>query len=215
MKINSCLLIFLLSFTTAKAQSYSTKQIEDLIDSSYDEKDYNKALKISENAYRLSEKINYKEGKKYALHATLEFYISLREDKKVIQYSNKLWSIAKDDDDHYYQSVALKYKIYAYSYLGFYNEAEENADEAELIVRDLKGDEFYAIMGDIYQAKSEIENLRAGSQLKVLDYNRKSLKFYEKIQDEKTRNFSLPMQYYNLSFSFVENGEKRFRYILQ
>lgn len=81
--------------------------------------DRNEALKISDKTYKLSEDIGYYQGKAKSLKADLNCYLGLGEQEKALKTANKLYDLAKKENDDYHCGQALIARALIYAYLGF------------------------------------------------------------------------------------------------
>ncbi|MCD9855720.1 helix-turn-helix transcriptional regulator [Epilithonimonas sp. JDS] len=198
------IVFFLFSFMIqTKAQKYSPKQIDSLIRSTTALSDKKKSLEIGFEAYRQSEKINYSLGKLRALNSILYDYQYLGNDKKTIEYANRLRKEAKQEKDYYHESEALISLSYVYAYSSFYKRCDETLEEAKVVAANIKGDQYYEIMGEIYQCKSDLERLKKNLD-QQLHYDRIALNTFSKIEKPKLRDYFLFAQYLNISISYVD-----------
>lgn len=197
------MLFFLSSLIVMKAQSYSPKQIDSLIKSTAALTDQKKSLEVGFLAYKHAEKIGYNLGKLRALNSILYDYQFLGNDKKTIEYANKLRKAAQEEKDYYHESAALISLSYVYAYSSFYKRCDETLEEAKIVAGNIEGDQHYEILGEIYQCKSDLERLKKNLD-QQLHYDKIALKIFSKIKKPKLRDYFLFAQYLNLSISYVD-----------
>ncbi|MBN9338259.1 MAG: hypothetical protein J0I88_10525, partial [Chryseobacterium sp.] len=104
----SIIAVLIISFLhEAKGQQYKHKKIDSLISGTFQLADRNEALKISDKTYKLSEDIGYYQGKAKSLKADLNCYLGLGEQEKALKTANKLYDLAKKENDDYHCGQAL------------------------------------------------------------------------------------------------------------
>jgi len=198
------MLLFLL-FAEVGAQKKTTQDIDAMISRTFRIADRNQALAISNEAYRLSEDMDYYPGMAKALKADINSYLGLGEQEKALISSEKLYKIAKKHDDDYHCAQALIAKSLACAYIGFFDKALKTIDEAEEYCKDIKdNDDLYSSLGQVYAAKGEINNLKYESPQITLKYDLASVEYYKKIKDAKKRNGWLAIQYSSVGYTYID-----------
>lgn len=200
------LFIALLSFfLETGAQKYTPKKIDSLISKTFQLADRNKALMISTDTYKISDEIGYYQGKAKSLKADINSYLGLGEQEKALVTAERLYQLAKKENDNYHIGQALIAKSLACAYIGFFDKALKTIDEAEEFCNKIKDhDNLYSSLGQVYAARGEINNLQYESPQTTLKYDLKSIEFYKKIKDRKKRNGWLAIQYSSLGYTYID-----------
>lgn len=188
-----------------KAQQYTPKKIDELVEHSFQIADREQALQMNIKAYDASKEIGYYRGKAYSLKGQINCYLGLGEQEKALEVIDELSEIATKESDNFHISQALIAKTLAYAYLGFFekaNETSELAEKASLKITD--NDNRYISLGQVYSGKSEILNLQYQPPQKTLKYDLKSVEYYKKIKDQKKRNGWLGIQYSSLGYTYID-----------
>ncbi|TDX87251.1 response regulator transcription factor [Epilithonimonas xixisoli] len=208
MKLNHFILFLFLPFAIqTKAQNYTRKQIDSLIESTKVLSDQKKAIKIGLEAYKQAEKLNYGKGKMDALNNIIYEYGFMGNDKKTIEYSNKLIKIAQEEKNYYYEIRAMLGLCYVYVYASFYQKSQETAEEAERLAYNLEGDEFYMTMGEIYQFKSTLEGFKKNMKQQLYS-DKKALSYFSEIKKANRRDHFVFSQYLNITISYLDVNKK-------
>lgn len=195
----------MLCLLQTKAQDYTPAKIDSIISSTFQLADRAKALQISQDTYKISERTGYYLGKAKSLKASINSYLGLGEQQKALESADRLYSLATDEDDDYHAVQALIGKALAYSYLGFFDKAFAISKEAEALCKDVKdNDEFNTSMGQIYAGRSEIMNLQYQSPQKTVQNDLKSIEYYKKIKDQNRRDGWLAIQYSSLGLTYID-----------
>lgn len=200
------LIILLIScLIETKSQDYSPEKIDQILVSTFQLADRNRALKIGLDTYKISEEKGYYPGKAKSLKVIVNAYLGLGEQQKALEAADKLLDLASDENDNYHTVQALIAKGLAYSYLGFFDKALETNKHAETLCKDIKdNDEHFSSMGQIYAGRGEIMNLQYLSPEKTIKYDLKSAEYYKKIKDPKKRNGWLAIQYSSVGYTYID-----------
>ncbi|MDN4014773.1 tetratricopeptide repeat protein [Chryseobacterium gambrini] len=201
------ILLSQLVFSQIKTQAYSKKQIDSIISATYSKSNIKKAVKDASEAYRLSDEMGYGYGKMRALYSVVNINIYTGNNKKAIEYANQLEKIASEENNYLFQVFAWGTKASAYAYLGFFKEADSSLKTAESLSKNLKGDDFYYAMGDVYKRHAEIEEMRGSGPEIILKYDLKSFLSCEKIKNVYRRITVTATQAYNLGSSYSAVGK--------
>jgi len=188
-----------------KAQQYTPKKIDELVATSFQMADREKALQLDIKAFEASEKIGYYRGKAQSLKGQINCYLGLGEQEKALEVIEKLFEIATKESDNFHITQALIAKTLAYAYLGFFEKASETSNLAEKSSQNITdNDDKYISLGQVYSGKSEILNLQYQPPQKTLKYDLKSVEYYKKIKDTKKRNGWLGIQYSSLGYTYID-----------
>lgn len=188
-----------------KAQEYSPEKIDNILSGTFQLADRNKALKIGLDTYKISENTGYYLGKAKSLKVIINSYLGLGEQQKALEAADKLLDLASKESDDYHSVQALIAKALAYSYLGFFEKADETSKIAENLCKQIKDNyEFYSSMGQIYAGRSEIMNLKYEPPQNTIKNDLKSVEFFNKIKDPKKRNGWLAIQYSSVGYTYID-----------
>ncbi len=205
--IKRSILVLLLTscILQTKAQDYTPKKIDSILVNTFQLADRNKALKIGLDTYKISEKTGYYLGKAKSLKVIINSYLGLGEQQKGLEAADKLLELANQENDYYHSVQALIAKSLAYSYLGFFEKADETSKSAEELCKRVKDNyEFYSSMGQIYAGRSEIMNLKYEPPQHTIKNDLKSVEYYNKIKDPKKRNGWLAIQYSSVGYTYID-----------
>lgn len=188
-----------------KAQQYTPEKIDNILSGTFQLADRNKALRIGLDTFHISDNNGYYLGKAKSLKVIINSYLGLGEQQKALEAADKLLALANSEGDDYHSVQALIAKALAYSYLGFFEKANETSKNAEALCKQVKdNDEFYSSMGQIYAGRSEIMNLQYLAPENTLKNDLKSVEYYSKIKDVKKRNGWLAIQYSSLGYTYID-----------
>lgn len=188
-----------------KAQQYTPEKIDNILTATFQLADRNKALRIGLDTYNTSENIGYYLGKAKSLKVIINAYLGLGEQQKALESAEKLLALANSESDDYHSVQALIAKALAYSYLGFFEKANETSKNAESLCKQVKdNDEFYSSMGQIYAGRSEIMNLQYLPPENTIKTDLKSVEYYNQIKDVKKRNGWLAIQYSSVGYTYID-----------
>lgn len=188
-----------------KAQDYTPEKIDSIISATFQLADRNRALKIGLETYKISENTGYYLGKAKSLKVIINSYLGLGEQQKGLESAEKLLELANKENDYYHAVQALIAKALAYSYLGFFEKADETSKNAENLCKQVKDNyEFYSSMGQIYAGRSEIMNLKYEPPQNTIKNDLKSVEYYNKIEDPKRRNGWLAIQYSSVGYTYID-----------
>lgn len=187
------------------AQQYTPQQIDQLIAKTFKIADRNEALKLSNKTYQLSDEIGYYNGKAKSLKADISSYLGLGEQEKVLVSADKLYDLAKSENDDYHCAQAYIAKTIAYAYLGFFEKASKTSQKAEELSKTIEdNDDLYSSLGQIYAGRAEILNLQYADPQSTLKFDLQSIEYFKKIKNKTKRNNWLSAQYSSIGTTYID-----------
>lgn len=211
------LLIFYLCLFLTK-NGYSQKAVFNQIDSLIVKANNSigsnptKSIELSNEAYLLSQKVNYTNGKIKSLDNLAYYHYIIRKPDKAIYYSSLQEKEALAIKDYTSVCNALRFKAINYSLLGYHKEATAAIDKGILFAEKLVAPEQFRAKGLLFQSKAftindlSIENKRDSKQ--ILKYHKKSIAEFLKIKPMVINDISnLSGEYINTAAEYTQIKE--------
>lgn len=167
-----------------------------------------KNIDFLNSIYQSSLKIGYEAGICKSLFKISNWYMQRGEYKNAIPYLEKLENLSiKNSENYKYKVRALQSKAFAFTNLGFYNDANTAIDRSLLESEQLKKDDGNFAKGNGYDLKSALYIELKKPEDSVLFYLKKSLAYYLKVKDKIKRKEGTIKAYINISTSFLEKKQ--------
>lgn len=197
----------LLFFIKMDAQSYSPKDIDEMLVSARETMVTNpkKTIDFSKKILRISQDINYERGQDYSQLLLCYGYFYFNKYNLVIRQYNDLEKVASNHSNYEVLAFATIIKATTLNRVKYYTESFEEIEKIKPILKNIESKNTRNLLqGLIYQNLASITNNAYKSRDSVLYYDLLAKKEFEKVVDEKNSSFLMypknDLQFGNFAF---------------
>lgn len=203
------IVFFVIIFQLYKAQNYTVRQIDSIVNYAKDfsRKAPNKVIPLNEKNFEIAKKANYLPGMIESTNLLSISHLNLGHYEKALFYAQETEKKASEINDYKNICNGLRISASSYSLLGFDNETQEMMNSAFSTVDKITDqDDFFETRGNLYSTQLDIMfySSKGITTSKFITYAQKSVNDYSKIKNTKIRNYSLSIAYSNLGLAFTK-----------
>lgn len=167
-------------------------------------RDPKKALEISNNTYRLSKIIDYKNGMKESCNILMTKYFDAGNFKKVIEISKDAEKLSLETDDHEILSNTYRLRASSFTELGFNDDSHKEFLKALTVADKIESKNYKFYQKSLIYAGLASYNVHINAPLDtVIYYQKKSLEIA--IEMDNSEDF-LNKKYHNLTLAYINLG---------